>query len=1434
MEKCVAQLVLYGKGAFYVSVKAEVTSKIINSCDAISSPSSQIIWPNTDDDTCSFSTPGCTDDKGVLVMRCCKDGYFSNITCKRNLTIPNPRCLGYMNSTINQQSLDFCYELKYSTTYPFKCNSSTWLNMEVNFTLLTQIGGPDTGIWVPIRRFGNTLRYTTSNEFYMIEYGKSSANNENACTIIVNETTKSVSCEEKHLGICLEYPYIIYNFTSTDLDELLSVVRQIYKESVHRHFIYCFRSISPDYEYERFEANGIDFYHFSGKSGKVWCDAFNYDFGIIKSNVVLFGLQNASYVSDFTITFDDISIAEAWEIFGRILRDAVKYNNTLNYLDKKQKIKEKSVGARVYWFISEPSQTIDGIEIEYANMQIFLKNLSSKTDLIGLVMDSMLHTRYCLKTITTLVNDFSFIWNTTLRNEKAYSIPDCVNSKSNVSLARVCEGSVTSGVHWRSVRQCKFSPNLTYILQNMTYFENSDGSYILNNVNILIAGMYTEFNASDILYVVKILLRLELEDNNQKFSTNLFLLVDNLGLIDRNTLKESQKEYRATDKILEILDSAYPMSETLEISGRRYNNILFDSKNCNRLSGILLDSFENMQEILPLTSVQEIDISSVEAVIFFYDKNLFSVYPTIALSLFFNDYLFNSYWNPINATIIFKFYYPNDTSLYIGKTFLMMKENDREQLCACWKIEMETNLFFQDRWKPAVIFKIGTSYVCVFNSFSYCAIYNKVPGEVKNGYISKFLVFYSGLSINPLYHLVPLLYDILESYAITIPGLTYEVDLKLQEDIEIIHMIVHWILPDPAEYIPDIEKEFKEMVVFAKNIRPFEQNTIINHISNIYTRHNKFCMKEETRKSGSILIWPTTPLGQWAILSLPNISKGEPNISCKICSGNSSLGAYWATDDCSMLFNVTQVFNNYCTSQFSVSEALNNFEYLQEQCHLNESSANEALDNLNFITEEMSNNFDSYDIALVAIIFQLISTISNVNISTLSSVVNNLQMVDAEVLKESQEKYNATDNILYSLDQIFLKTKFENYSTDTFYVMEMNLTRHIGIVVKAAGTYYQVMKVKNETEIDKLSTYDDFEAAVVFQTTSSNRNMSTIISIFFEQVFFNEKIGDDDVSMIFGILFPDLQRNTFPGQIKVVYNKYFYSSRGCAYWLYGIQNGKPIFGEWFNESMSHENLKLLTCYYNHTTHFAMLIDNVGEISHLLDMITSIGCSLSVIGVFGILITGLIFEKWRKKLGNVLLLNFMFTIVIQIALFYFSTFIHETIANSDSCIIVGALLHYSVVSEFCWMLIIAILQFKRFVQVLTSPPKFIVLKSFLVGWVIPAIPVALILFIDPDNYTVSSTGLCYPSGEGLYLGVVLPTSIIILINFIIFIYILFNIFRRKTECVDTVSNEIIFQWRLAILLFFMLGLTWSFAIIGEFILQDFFYISSASQLLLKVS
>ncbi|XP_059611087.1 adhesion G-protein coupled receptor G2-like [Phlebotomus argentipes] len=301
-------------------------------------------------------------------------------------------------------------------------------------------------------------------------------------------------------------------------------------------------------------------------------------------------------------------------------------------------------------------------------------------------------------------------------------------------------------------------------------------------------------------------------------------------------------------------------------------------------------------------------------------------------------------------------------------------------------------------------------------------------------------------------------------------------------------------------------------------------------------------------------------------------------------------------------------------------------------------------------------------------------------------------------------------------------------------------------------------------------------------------------------------------------------------------------SQACGFWDFTPEDRK-IFSEWattgceFLSQSSSIDPPIVLCGCSHITNFAFLVTGVfkhdlppeemiiQEIHMIaLDIITVLGCSLSLAGVVGIWITAIFFKTWREKAGSKVLLQLSVAIAIQMLLFLFinAEYLVKGVNKTEMriiCITLGALLQYSVLVVFSWMLITAYLQYLRYVVVFGNPrPPHFTLKSIIVGWILPILPVILVLGLDIDSYlppnffdegNLQGTS-CYPQGNSLYFGVLLPVGLIFIANFAIFIAVIYSITRKMDQSSKKNDKEIqMAQIRLSVLLFFLLGMSWIF-------------------------
>ncbi|ALC48031.1 CG11318 [Drosophila busckii] len=281
------------------------------------------------------------------------------------------------------------------------------------------------------------------------------------------------------------------------------------------------------------------------------------------------------------------------------------------------------------------------------------------------------------------------------------------------------------------------------------------------------------------------------------------------------------------------------------------------------------------------------------------------------------------------------------------------------------------------------------------------------------------------------------------------------------------------------------------------------------------------------------------------------------------------------------------------------------------------------------------------------------------------------------------------------------------------------------------------------------------------------------------------------------------------------------ATEGCGYWNYGT---------WLSDGVTTSSAQQpnVLCHAQHLTQFSFLVGgSYAQLAEtelaakllwheqLLDTITYVGCGLSLFGLLGIFLTAVLVKQWRSQASTKVLLHLCLALSFQLLLFGVLGNNNWSDSNWQRCLFLGAALQYSVLVIFHWMLIIAYLQFQRYVTVIgVARPQHYILYSALVAWILPFFPTLLVVIFDADSFKPSAhqfktlaTALCYPSGYSLALGVLLPVALIIIANAFMLLSILYSVYR----VLHPRRQHIIQQMRLSVLLFFLLGLSWIFGL-----------------------
>ncbi|KAL7873469.1 hypothetical protein AOLI_G00125400 [Acnodon oligacanthus] len=240
--------------------------------------------------------------------------------------------------------------------------------------------------------------------------------------------------------------------------------------------------------------------------------------------------------------------------------------------------------------------------------------------------------------------------------------------------------------------------------------------------------------------------------------------------------------------------------------------------------------------------------------------------------------------------------------------------------------------------------------------------------------------------------------------------------------------------------------------------------------------------------------------------------------------------------------------------------------------------------------------------------------------------------------------------------------------------------------------------------------------------------------------------------------------------------------------------------------------KTIKCSCTHLTFFAILMAPPGQAISAGDVtsltyITSIGCGLSTF----FLLVGLFihFVMWRSKsrLGTTILMNLFVALCLLNITFLSNQQVTNT-NNNAACIIIAAVMHFSMLATFSWFFIQG-LHFYLNLNAVNMRTRKYKLAFIALGWGFPALVV--IVIAASGNYTyLANVQMCW--NRNIYIHYIVNVgyyALVFIFTLIIFIMIVQKITQArfmKNNTVKKASKKIAAIFSLTVLL----GLTWGVA------------------------
>ncbi|KAG5881690.1 hypothetical protein JTB14_002173 [Gonioctena quinquepunctata] len=586
----------------------------------------------------------------------------------------------------------------------------------------------------------------------------------------------------------------------------------------------------------------------------------------------------------------------------------------------------------------------------------------------------------------------------------------------------------------------------------------------------------------------------------------------------------------------------------------------------------------------------------------------------------------------------------------------------------------------------------------------------------------------------------------------------------------------------------------------------------------VYFRSSEYCFPEQTSPGDhKVLTWPLTVSGKTAVPEEVCLQKNGLPVY-RVCEGDFLYGVDWS-----------DVMGD-CEVDSHPSESIAYFHSL-----LSESLDVETIENVSSVIRREP------DLPVLCIYYvsRMLEALSSSNlkgdfadgsldvVGATVNITNDLLNINEENLATAQYTMNITDCILDLVDDLL---KMELSESEVVLIQRENIIVHVsnpllsnvsGIVVYTGSNGVTVENMRRNDTFNDVKYDEDFHMAVYIPENIledfQGGNVTVITTIFLKDHFFASNYSKKPAGPVISVTIPEYGCY-LPGMLPILFKSVENAYPECGFWDYGKKT-IPKRGNWSTIGGTHtelyENDSLFhTCHFSHLTHFALLIlEEIEEDSTSNDTVLSVliylSDFLSISGVFGVFATAVVFKKWRKKQGTIILLNLCLAIILELLL-------TELPRNTGDCHFLGKFIHYVVVSKFAWMLVYSFLQYMRFVKVFAVLPEKIVLISLIFGWGFGLIPVSISALLGPSSYSMMEHSFCYPSGLVLYLGFIAPIITIIIVNTFVFFIVMRQVTTKTVESHANKDNIQKLQVQLATLLFFVLGIPWLLLILTKIV------------------
>ncbi|GFU45468.1 adhesion G-protein coupled receptor G6 [Nephila pilipes] len=605
----------------------------------------------------------------------------------------------------------------------------------------------------------------------------------------------------------------------------------------------------------------------------------------------------------------------------------------------------------------------------------------------------------------------------------------------------------------------------------------------------------------------------------------------------------------------------------------------------------------------------------------------------------------------------------------------------------------------------------------------------------------------------------------------------------------------------------------------------------------IFVRSTVSCPSTKTSDDGNSISWPEIPIGQTTLPEEICLTEDGYPLQ-RTCLGDFNTGAFWSPLEkicVPIQSNLTRTLHELSKTRITEDNIL---------------ISSLAMQNLTTTLDDLS----SADIQYVAQILGNMASIPSIEPAVLRSVVSTVDTVIDVKLSDSNKRRmssNASNKISAAVENIA-----SNVQTHGQSIKESG--KNIALSVDPLNSEVTLIPTggileswnSNVTTLFNDSDhiceqFQSFEAAVILPdsliTQKQQENATEMVIIVRKNVIFVENL--EVVSPIIDIsvgrepvydVDPPVKMMFKIPEVHVTKDEF---SLACVFWERTLNGNR---GGWSYKGCISNFIDstLVQCFCDHLTSFAVILEvKPGSKIHkfhedILSTITYIGCSLSIFGLGMVILTFIMFRKWRKDPKHKMLFHLSLALICFLLFFLFGIKKKEP---KYGCITIAVLLHYFMLASFAWMLVEAFMQYLSLVKVIGTYIPGLIQKAMLFGWGIPLVVVGIVLGVNHHLYD-SGNKYCWLSEDVFYFAVAGPVLTMLALNFVIFGLIIYsNTCGRQTKYLRTNQNErreTMARAKAVFCVSVLLGLSWIFGFLAiddaKLIFQYLFAITTTLQ------